>query len=1463
MPKNKDFPIVGIGASAGGLEAYKRLLQALPTNTGAAYILIQHLDPNHESMMADLLARQTKMAVLQAEHEMTLSPNTVYVIPPGKFIRLIDQGLFLDEPVTEKGIRMSIDYFFRSLADEQGEKAIGIVLSGTGSDGTQGIREIKAAGGMVMVQDPEEADYNGMPRNAVDTGIVDFILPLDMMPQRLVQFMRHPYLRKAQAKEGALAEQAPGGYLKVLRLLQEQTNYDFRSYKKGTVERRIQRRMGLGQFKALADYVDHLRETPEEVHQLFRDLLIGVTRFFREPEVWESLADNVIEPMLDQKKKGEPIRIWVPGCATGEEAYTVGIVLFERMDRRRAGCPVQVFATDLNARAIDIARAGRYSAAALPDIPERLQRRFFTEEEDTILVNKRLRETVVFATQNVISDPPFSKLDIITCRNLMIYLESDVQRRMIEMFHFALAEGGHLVLGNSESAERPGRLFTSVDKAGRIYRKSIHTRPRPGSFPIVPGSKREDPKADDKEVALMTATEVTRQHLMDRFVPACVVVDSVLKVSYFHGPVRNYLDFPTGEPTRQLPDITLPDLRSKLRSVLNAVISGRQTSAKALALNVRRDEKEVTVRITAERLPGPEDPGNILVHFQDESEPRDADAEKAAREKAREAASPAERDAVASLEYELHSTREDLQSTIEEMETSNEELKASNEEVMSMNEELQSTNEELETSREELQSLNEELSTVNSQLEDKIDELERTNNDLTNLLVSIDIGVIFLDTELLIRRFTPAMKAVMRIIDGDIGRPVEDIAMRVEDPALIEDARRCLDTLTEIDAEITTDSGQHRIRRLRPYRTSENRIEGVVVSYADVTNLQNARAAARRREAQQEAVAELGRAALSGGALQEIFDASVAELSRHMGARFTKVLQLDPDGRTLTLRAGVGWTDATVGQSRVSTGIESQAGYTMEQRHAVVVRDFRDEKRFSAPPILKNHHILCGASVVIGPTDAPWGVLGVHESDLTRCSFDADDINFLQSTAHVLWLVIARDQAVKDIDAERRQLRELTESLPILFAIVDKEQRYEFVNSAYKRWVQPTERVDGNRMSDLLGPDAYAVAAPHISGVLAGHEQNFEVAVTLPGGNTRHSLVSYAPRYDDDGAVSGFFSAWIDVTERKRLERDLAERFDQYRTLGESIPFGVWITDQAGKLTYVSQAFLDLVGKTLEDARKDGLMDCIAPGMQEETAQLWQETVQSGKPWEQEVRIVGRDRKAYHVLTMGRPIRNQDEEITSWVGLNLDITARKAEAERLKVISAELDHRVKNILATVATIARMTGRTSTSVQEYRDALQARLRALAAAHRMLSEANWHGMSLERLIDVEIAPYRESRGEAIHVQGPEVSLPPSLTQTLSLAFHELTTNSGKYGALAHEDGQLDIRWTQDNDGLRISWQETGLTNVTPPTTTGFGTTLLTRILEAQGADVTMDYPSTGIRVTVNLPELGDPLSQETPS
>jgi two-component system CheB/CheR fusion protein len=1441
--KSNDFPVVGVGASAGGLEAYLTLLKALPDDTGAAFVFVQHLDPNHESLMADLLAKHTLMPVRQATDGVRIEPNAVYVIPPNGFIRLAGQNLFVDTGAEDRP-RMTVDYFFRSLAAARGDRAIAIVLSGMGTDGTLGARAIKASGGIVLAQSPETANFDSMPRSAIATELVDFTLPIEAMPEALALVLSSAY---AEAKSpGALAEAEPDQFRSVLNLLSAHSDNDFRGYKKGTLDRRIRRRMGLRQIETLHDYLRYLRKTPEELSLLFRDLLIGVTNFYRDPESWKVLETEVIDRMIERKANDAPFRAWVPACASGEEAYTLAMIIFDRLARARRRLDVQVFATDINEEAIAVGRAGLYPAAIADDMPASALRTHFTQEGDDYRVSKRLRETVVFATQNVISDPPFSKLDLVSCRNLMIYLEADIQQRLIELFHFALSENGFLFLGSSESADRPSGLFEAVSKTHRIYRRSAVTRVKQGSFPILPSRDRAAAGADMDRVdgAHLVGAELARRVLLDRFAPASVLVNRRFEIQYYHGAVKNYLDFPSGEPTIELPVIAISELKSKLRSVLNRALNEQQPT-ESLVRNVNRNGQEVSVRIAAEPVPHPGGGGPfILVFFEDASEPRQVEADRA---KAM-ASAPEDETVIKQLQYELQATKEDLQSTIEEMEASNEELKSSNEEVMSMNEELQSTNEELETSREELQSLNEELTTVNSQLEEKVNEVEAANNDLTNLLTSTDIATLFLDPDLRIRRFTPATKALLRIIDTDLNRSIEDLTPRVNDPKLLSDARQVLDKLQPLEAEVRNAEGQYFFRRILPYRTTDNKIQGVVITFTDVTMLRKAANRTAKREKQHEAIAELGRQALSGASLAELLQRAASDVASHLNVQLAKVLELRPDGKSLIMRAGVGWKEGLVGHLIVDAGLASQSGYTLQRASPVVVLDFTSEKRFTAADFMREHKVVCGASVIIGPITGPWGVLSAHDIEIGGCEFSVDDVNFMQSVANTLWLAIAQRRARDEVETERRELRGLADALPFPLAIVSPKERYLFNNKAYDDWGRPAAELEGNHIRNLLG-DAYVTAKPHIDKALAGVPVSFEQIIAVPGEAPRHVLTTYAPRRNAAGEPDGFYAAGVDISSQKEAERVLRERTAIFETIGESIPFGLWICDADGRLIYVSQSFLDLVGQTFEEARDFGWGDRLEPGTAEETIAAWQSCIRDGAHWEREHKFIGRDGQTYTVLALGRPVRNEAGEITSWVGLNLDITKRKQEEERIRVISAELDHRVKNILATVSSMVRLTGRSARELGEYQADIEARIQAMARAHSTLAEGSWEGLALSELVENELSPYSAGNPHRVTISGPRLILVPAAAQSLAMALHELTTNAVKYGALNGEGGHVAVTWAvlKESDAkLELRWTEEGLTSIRPPERKGFGSMIIADVVKSQlGADVTMNFQPTGLK------------------
>lgn len=1173
-----EYVVVGIGASAGGLAAFKQFLEALPNNTGMAFVLIQHLDPNHESLMADLLSKYTTMPVLPAGDAMPIKPNHVYMIPPNKFIKVRDGGLFLDEPVKRRGIRMPIDYFFRSLADQRRELAIGVVLSGTGGDGTQGLREIKAQGGMIMVQDPKTAEYDGMPRSAVATGLVDFELPISKMPEVIMQWVQHPYIG-GRDKKTAHYTDATEHYKSIISVLRAHTDYDFRCYKRGTLSRRIQRRMGLHHIREVEDYLKFLRNDKDEIRQLFRDLLISVTAFFREPEAWSYLETEVIAKIIAEKTgRNSTLRVWAPGCATGEEAYSIGMVVFDQLARQRKNLTLQLFATDLDEDAIEKARFAVYPASISDDVPQERLKKHFTETGDgRYRINKRLRDSIVFATQNVIADPPFSKLDLVTCRNLLIYLEPHVQKELFSMFHFALNKGGFMFLGASETIGREGNLFKEISKQWRIFQKIGTSRPR---------SLRNTytaPQAPNKDNALVSnidlqssPVEVSKRILLDRFAPACVVIDRSYDTKFLQGPVRNYLDFPSGEPTQNIVSMCAEGLRSNLR---RAIVKSIQNDSPVsdVAPKVKRGDSFISVDITVEPLPREKSKEQLLlVVFRDKDEPSpqqpsssSSSLETIKSKKAK--ADLVSRDAIDSedsdgddmhrqLEHDLLATREDLQTTIEEFETSNEELKASNEEVTSMNEELQSTNEELETSREELQSLNEELSTVNNQLEDKVVQVEEANNDLSNLLSSTEIATIFLDTDFHIRRFTPATSGLLHVIDSDIGRPVSDLASSFNDKHLHSDARQVLRKLLPIEREVflipvedtpassalaekTANKTKEKseacfIRRILPYRTADNRIDGVVVTYTDITRLRTSLTKLESREKQAAVISEIGQAALSGETLSSLFSMAVEGLQEALSSDYSKILKLLPEENKLLLVEGLGWKRGLIGKAKVNVGTASQAGYTLRSTQPILVGDLRQERRFSGPDLLTSHQVASGISVIIGKKEHPWGILATHSKEKNK--YTSDDVNFVQSLANTLWEALTRTEYEKDLNRRLTEIDAIYETAPTGLCYLDTNLRYVRINKLQAEINgHSIEAHYGKTVREIL-PELADKLEPAFRQVLDTGQPviDVEISGSTEAKKVGHYLSSYYP-FRFNGSITGINCVVRDITSQKEAENAL------------------------------------------------------------------------------------------------------------------------------------------------------------------------------------------------------------------------------------------------------------------------------------------------------------------------------------
>jgi two-component system, chemotaxis family, CheB/CheR fusion protein len=831
------FPVVGMVASAGGLDAFKMFFKAMPPDSGLAFVLVPHLDPTHPSLMVELLAKYTAMPVAEAVEGMRIAPNQVTIIPPNKYLALERGVLRLKGPVMRDGIQAIIDGFLRSLAEDQQEKAIGIILSGTGSHGTLGLKAIKAAGGMVLVQDPKSAEFDQMPLSAVASGLADFVLPPQGMPAALVSYVRHSYVNGGTPAEAA--EKSAEYLNRILALLCARSKHDFRCYRKKMATRRIERRMGLNQIHELPEYLAYLNEHPEECQQLVKDLLISVTSFFRDPEAFQILQAQAIAPLVQGKEARSAVRVWIPGCATGEEAYSISMLILERVAGAQKHCPLQVFATDLDEDALNIARQGIYPASIVADVPrERLDRFFTRVDEQTYQINKELRESVVFAGQNLVGDAPFSKLDLISCRNLLIYLEPEIQQKVLHLFHFALLEGGFLFLGSSETIGPLENLFAPISKKWRLFRRIEARQPTHVEFPIKPAgaSAYTTRSAGPAAARTISYADMTERILLENFAPASVLVNAKHEILYLHGPTARYLNLPSGEATLNVLELAREGLRTQLRAALYRAAK----TQKQIVLNHVRAKREKTyapVRLTVKPLSmARADDNLVLVIFEEAVR---AEAPAAPKHGADESI-------VRQLEDDLKTTREELQASIEQFDSANEEMKASNEEMMSMNEELQSANEELETSKEELQSLNEELNTVNNQLQDKVQELEGANNDLTNLLNTTDLATIFLDRHSHIKRFTPASRTLFNLIGTDTGRPVGDITLKFIDPDLRRDTETVLHDLSMLEKEVTTADGRWYMRRILPYRTLDNRIEGVVLTFADVTELKRAELSLRQ-----------------------------------------------------------------------------------------------------------------------------------------------------------------------------------------------------------------------------------------------------------------------------------------------------------------------------------------------------------------------------------------------------------------------------------------------------------------------------------------------------------------------------------------------------------------------------------------------------------------------------------------
>ena len=1262
--------IVGIGASAGGLQAFKAFFANMPADSGMAFVLVQHLDPQHKSMLVELLSSVTAMRVNEAADGAAVAADNIYVIPPNATLQIAGGKLRVSKPAPAREHRRPVDTFFSSLAEDQKENAVCVILSGGGSDGTQGLREIKEHGGLTMAQaEFDEHAMSGMPMSATSTGLVDYVLAIEEMPAKLVAYNKHLLAVEPHKGPDGTRNDASDHLTKVYALLRAKLGHDFSQYKEKTLVRRIQRRMQVLQIGTMPEYIERLRKEPREYELLFRDLLIGVTHFFRDPLAFEALRTQVIPQLIRNKDANETVRVWIPACATGEEVYSIAILLKEAVDRRDSGPKFQIFATDIDDRAIAVARTARYRKSQIAEIPIAQRERWFVAEGDVLCPVKEIREMCIFSPHSVIKDPPFSKLDLISCRNLLIYLDTSLQERLLGAFHYALAPGGYLFLGTSESVTRQSRLFATLDQAHRIFQR----RDVPATLPnvssgmgtVVVGHGTNRPAAVTEN-----GIEKSTRRLMEKHTPAYVVIDGNCDVLRFSGQTDKYVGPTPGAASLNLFNLLRRGLRPAARAALAKALTTRQpVTHQAVPFDLNGSRQ--LVDLIVEPVPD-NNTGLCVIAF--------ADRKPEAKSNLNEAAQTQSVDA---LEKELRTTRERLEATVDQLETSNEEMKSANEEYQSVNEELQSTNEELETSKEEMQSINEELQTVNAELSSKNDTLLRVNSDLKNFLDSTHIATLFLDRHLRIKNFTPTMTDLFHVRDGDRGRPVTDIVSRFSYDDLGKDAMRAMRDLSVVERAVRVPDGDLTfLMRLRPYRTVDDVIDGVVISFIDISE--------RIRNEQDRAQ------------LAAIVDAS---------------------------------QDAIIGHSLEGTITSWNAG----------ARNIfgRTAKEAIGKPL----------SILIGE----------HQSD---------------------------------------------EMPGILSQLAEGKLVRHF----------ETHRVDGAGKQILIS-------------------------------------MTISPIRDQGGAMIGASTIARDITERERAERELQLSEARYRMLFEAMDEGFCVIEKIGTKSGAPSDFRyvvtnpsfaaqtgvgNVVGKTIREA---------FPGEPQEWFDTYDAILKTGNGirFERDLVTQGRVLELYAFRVEG--VQRQVAVIFA------DVTARKHADERQRLLMNELNHRVKNTLATVQSIAAQSLKGASDVA-HREAFDARLVALSGTHDLLARDKWDSVMLHNLLDQEFGPYKSKHSARFSIEGKDLKLNPKAALALGLAFHELTTNAAKYGALTSPTGNIRVAWdvegTSESRTLEIKWTESGGPPVKKRERRGFGSTLIERGLSLElDGEVQLDFAPGGLVCTMAIP------------
>ena len=1216
--------IAALGASAGGLEAFEKFFTHVPERTGIAFVIVQHLAPDHSSALAEILARHTRMVVEQAHDNTQVAPNRVYIIPPNATLTINKSTLRVATPTAPRGQRTPIDSLFSSLAEDHGENAVCIMLSGTGTDGTLGLRAIKEHGGMAMAQTLDSAKYDAILRSAIATGLVDHILAVEDMPAKLMEYAAHLRLVKGNGTAKTSHEQMGVNLDKIHAILRRRSGHDFSQYKGNTFMRRLERRMKALQIETVEGYVKLLDQKAEEADQLFKDLLIGVTHFFRDSDAFETLGREVIPKLFEGKDATHQIRVCVVGCASGEEAYSIAILLCEHAASLDSAPQLQIFATDIDERGLEIARKGRYPESIEEHISAERLERFFTKQDHVYQVKRELRAICIFSNHSFIKDPPFSRLDLISCRNVMIYLSLDLQQKLIPLFHYALRSNGYAFLGPSENTSSHRDLFKTVDKKYRIYQRK-ESLPRPiVRFPLSEITRQRQAGGNPPEGDDPTLPKQIERVILKRHGPACVVVKENGKAVYFAGRISRYLEHPTGTPDANVINMAREGIKTPLRAALH-----RAATTKELAF-----QKQVSsqingavshVNITVEPLSEFQDADLYMILFEEVAPPTSTQVGDSS------AFDASSEEVIRYLESELRSAQEHAQAAFEELETSNEELQ-------SANEEYQSTNEELETAKEELQSFNEELETVNSELNRKVAEVDHANSDLQNLLNSTQIATLFLDSNLRVRSFTPAAVRMFRLIESDIGRTITDFAAQFAAEGLIEDIKEVLRTLAPRDRQLTIAQSQHFLMRVLPYRTVHNVIDGVVITFTEITQLKQAEEQLRQAlEFHAAVVANMG---------EGLYTVDKAGLVTSLNATAQKLL---------------GWS------------FEELRGQKM---HDMIHHHHLDGTPFPAEECPGLRVLTQGKSLI------------EYDDVFIRRDGTFFDVNFsstpLISEKSVSGLIVSfrdvshKKRAIQAIQRRTAQFETLLNEAPIGVYVVDADFRMQQVNPKALPVFGKIPNLIGRDFEEvihILWPPAYAdeivqrLRHTLETGEPYAVQERAEQRLDSGEREIYEWQINRIPMPDGRDGVVCYFG---DISRQVLIREAIAQSAERLRFMAESMPQKIFTAKPNGDFDYFNQQWIDFAGLSVNQLTNGNLTKLLHPEDVDESLRLWKHSLDTGEPFKFTQRFRRYDGVYRWHLSRAHAMRNVAGEVSMWIGSNTDIHEQKEIEQDLRRANGDL-----------------------------------------------------------------------------------------------------------------------------------------------------------------------------------------------